>query len=242
MPLEPEFLPCGDTGLTVQLGDRIDRDLSLQVVRLGALIQRADLAGVVETVPTYRSLLIHYDPLITSQADLISGVHPLLASLDTDRQATVRHWRIPVCFEDEDMAPDLDHVASWAGIGKGDVVAAITARPLHVYMLGFAPGQPYMGDLLESLAIPRRENPVPRVPAGSVLIATGMAVIYPIANPTGWHVVGRTPARIFDPEASSPALFAAGDAVSLEAVGASEYAEVETRLTEGGRNVLLVNP
>lgn len=242
MAQDAEFLPCGDTGLAVQLGDRIDRNLSLQVVRLRNLVDSAGLPGVVETVPTFRSLLIHYDPLKTAQAELVGAVRPILASLDVEVPTAGRHWRIPVCFQGEEFAPDLAHVADWAGMPAGGLVEAITARPLHVYMLGFAPGQPYMGDLPERLAIPRREIPVPRAPAGSVLIATGMAAVYPIANPTGWHVVGRTPARIFEPTASPPALFAAGDSVSLEAVGASEYDDIDARIAECGRDILRAAP
>ncbi len=242
MDEEIQFLPSGDTGLTVQFGDRIDRQLSRRVVRFRSALEAAALPGVVETVPTYRSLLIHYDPLETTQARLIEEIGPVLRS-DTGRdQAEARAWHLPVCFDAPGCAPDLDHVAAWAGLGTEEVVDALTAIPFHVYMLGFAPGQPYMGDLPESLAIPRREDPIPRIAAGSVVIATGMAVIYPIPNPTGWHVVGRTPATLFDPSLAAPALLRAGDRVTLHRVGAQEYEGIAARLASGDRSELLGPP
>lgn len=233
METSVEFLPSGDTGLTVQFGHSIDRALSHRVVRLRAEIDAAQLTGVLETVPTYRSLTIHYDPRQTTQSAIIEALQPLIAAPGATSAAPGAHWRLPVCF-DGDFAPDLLHVADWTRRAPEAVIEAMTAEPLYVYMIGFAPGQPYMGDLPDALAIPRRENPVARVPAGSVLIATGKSVIYPIANPTGWYVVGRTPAPIFDPAWKQPALLSAGDTVSLSRVDADEFGEIETQVRAGG--------
>ncbi|MCG8667784.1 MAG: allophanate hydrolase subunit 1, partial [Pseudomonadales bacterium] len=214
MTAEVTFLPCGDTGLSVQLGHVIDRDLSHRIVRLGRAVVGADIPGIVEAVPTYCSLLVHYDPLVATRADLIDRIRPMIGALDEGGPSGGTAWRLPVCFDGPDYAPDLPVVADWAGMTVDEVVSDMTAAPLYVYMIGFAPGQPYLGDLPDRMAIPRREDPVSGVAAGCVVVATGKAVIYSIGNPTGWYVVGRTPAQLFDPAQSSPSLLAAGDSVS----------------------------
>ena len=233
-----EFLPCGDTGLAVQFGHSIDRDLSRRVVTLGKAVSQAGIEGVLDAVPTYRSLLIHFDPLVTSHAELVAKLDGYLDSSDDAGMAEGSRWHLPVCFDGEDMAGDLPAVAAWAGIGPEEVIGDLVANPLYVYMIGFAPGQPYIGDLPERIAIPRRENPVPRVAAGSVVIATGKAVIYSIDNPTGWYVVGRTPVSLFDKTRSPPGLLSAGDSVTFYPVGREAFCSLEARLSNGDRSFL----
>ena len=238
MSLDIDFRPSGDTGLTVQFEHADERGLSQRVVRLGTAVDKAGIPGVIEAVPTYRSLLIHYDPMSTSQAVLVDSLKALIGSLDDADRDEGTAWRLPVCFDGADNAPDLASVADWAGLSTDEVVDAITAKPLYVYMIGFAPGQPYLGDLPDRLAIPRRENPVARIPAGSVVVATGKAVIYPFDNPTGWHVVGRTPARLFDAGRIPPALLTAGDTVSFYRVTAGQYEAIEKELSAGDPSAL----
>lgn len=227
------YLPSGDTALTVEFGDGIDRDLSRQVLQWRAIVDDAALPGVVETVPTYRSLMIHYDPLATSQADVIEAVTPLLNGARDKAMEPSAHWRFPFCCDGEDFAPDLNGVAEASRMSAEEIAEVMTTTAFYVYMLGFAPGQPYMGDLPERLAIPRRKNPITGVPAGSVVTATGLAIIYPVPNPTGWHVIGRTPVRLFDPHGARPALLSAGDRVSFHRVTREEYAELAARIDAG---------
>jgi inhibitor of KinA len=226
------FLPSGDCGLTIEFGLEIDRDLSRQIMALRAAVEEAGFEGIVETVPTYRSLLVHYDPLRTSQADLIAVIEPLVAGLGDHPVSQARHWTLPICFE-ADFAPDLDDVAQQTGIEREAVIAMLTATEHFIYMLGFAPGLPYMGDLPQALSIPRREVPIPRAEKGSVLIATGLTIIYPVANPTGWHVVGRTPVPIFDVHKEDPVLFSPGDFVCFERVGLKDFEAIEQTVARG---------
>ncbi|NQU56691.1 MAG: 5-oxoprolinase subunit PxpB [Rhodospirillales bacterium] len=231
--MEPLFLPCGDTGLTVQFGDGIERDLNRRVLRICAAVDAAGLPGIVETVPTYRSLTIHYDPLLTSQADIIEALEPLLEPTPDDRAATGKCWRIPVCFDGEEFAPDMAHVTEWAKMTPDAVIDIMTSVTHYVYMIGFAPGLPYMGDLPESLAIPRRKDPRPGVPAGGVLIATGLTVIYPVTNATGWHMIGRTPVPLFDVSADDPLLLTPGDTMTLFRINEAEFRTIEERVQAG---------
>lgn len=227
-----EFLPSGDTALVVQFGDRIDRALSEAVLRLDANLAEAALPGVVETVPTFRSLLVHYDPLHTSAEALIRAIEALL---DRPRQLhrAAKLWHIPVCYEG-DYAPDLAEVAKASGLGPEEVVALHSVTRYHVYMIGFLPGYPYMGDLPEPLRLPRRVDPRVRVPPGSVAIATAMTAVYPFESPGGWHLIGATPVRLFDPQRDPPALLAPGDGVRFEPIGPDRFAELRAD-DEAGR-------
>src|SRR5246127_1454314 len=233
--MKVRFLSAGDRALVVEFGDRIDRALSNDVLRLDASLRSSALPGVVETVPTFRSLMVHYDPLVTSRAELKNAIVGRL-----DRQAkpcgSATLWRVPVCYEGE-YAPDLVEVARLTGLTPGDVAALHNGVRYHVYMLGFLPGFPYMGDLPPQLALPRRADPRVRVPAGSVSIATNLTAIYPYESPGGWHLIGTTPIRLFDPEGTPPALFAPGDAVQCEPVDPAAFASIKTAVDGGAYQI-----
>ena len=218
------FLSAGDRALVVEFGDRIDRELSADVLRLGAIIGSSALDGVVETVPTFRSLTVYYDPLVTTRAKLQPAIAGLLEG-EHRPQASASLWRVPACYEGE-FAPDLDDVACLTGLTRGDIVALHSSTRFHVYMLGFLPGFPYMGDLPEVLALPRRANPRTRVPAGSISIAMTLSAIYPYESPGGWHLIGATPVRLFDARQASPALFNPGDAISFEPIDPDRFAAI----------------
>jgi inhibitor of KinA len=218
------FLSVGDRALTIEFGDAIDRGLSGEVLRLDRALRRAPPAGVVETVPTFRSLTVHYDSLGTSRADLERAITALF-----DRGAaadeSARLWRIPVCYAGE-LAPDLAEVARLTGLTPAEVARLHSGVRYHVYMLGFLPGFPYMGDLPAQLALPRRADPRVRVPAGAVSIATTLSAIYPYESPGGWHLIGATPLRFFDPRREPPALLAAGDAVLFDPIDEDAFAAI----------------
>ena len=218
------FLSAGDRALVVEFGDRVDRGLSERVLRLDAIIRSNPLVGIVETVPTFRSLTVYYDPLLTSRAELQCAIGALLDVEDRPRSGA-RLWHVPVCYEAE-FAPDMAEVVRLTGLTPREVVALHSGTRFHVYMLGFLPGFPYMGDLPPRLALPRRADPRLRVPAGSISIATSLTAIYPYGSPGGWHLIGATPIRMFDPERPSPALFAAGDAISFQPIDAAAFASI----------------
>lgn len=229
--MKVRFLAAGDRALVVEFGDRIDRALSAEVLRLNASLRSSGLVGIVETVPTFRSLMVHYDPLVTTRANLERGIASLL-----DRQPGSRStgtlWRVPVCYDGE-FAPDLAEVAHLTGLSPGEVIALHSGTRYHVYMLGFLPGFPYMGDLPARLALPRRADPRVRVPAGSIAIATTLTAIYPYESPGGWHLIGATPIRLFDPERAQPALFAPGDVVQCEPVDPLAFASIKKAVYSG---------
>ena len=229
------FLSSGDAALVVEFGDRIERRLSEEVLRLAAQIRRAALAGIVETVPTLRSLMVHYDPLKTSAAKLKRAIEALMGAKGRLEQEA-RLWRVPVCYEGE-FAPDLAYVAKETRLAAEEVVTLHAGQRYHVYMIGFLPGLPYMGDLPERLVLPRRVDPRVRLPPGSVAIATTMTIIYPLECPGGWHIIGATPVRLFDAQLPAPALLAPGDAVEFEAIDKRSFAKVRAAVERGDYQV-----
>lgn len=215
------FLPSGDTAIVVEFGDRIDHELNAQVLRLSALVRAKSIPGVVETLPTFRSLLVHYDPLVTDNASVVAVIERLLPHSHGAAERS-QVWRIPACYEGS-HAPDLEDVAKRTGLNADEIVRLHSGTRFHVYMVGFSPGFPYLGDLPDSLVLPRRKDPRVRVPAGSIAIATSMTAIYPIESPGGWHLIGATPVRLFDARWPRPALLRPGDSVSFDPVNAREF-------------------
>jgi inhibitor of KinA len=218
------FLSAGDRALIVEFGHDIDRALSERVLGLDSVIAANSPRGVVETVPTFRSLMVYYDPLLTSRKQLEAAIAALLDP-KKGRRSGASLWRVPVCYEGE-FAPDLAEVARLTGLTECKVVALHSGTRFHVYMLGFLPGFPYMGDLPDELSLPRRADPRLRVPAGSISIATSLTAIYPYESPGGWHLIGATPIRLFDPESARPALFAPGDAVVFDPIDAAAFTSI----------------
>jgi inhibitor of KinA len=218
------FLSAGDRALVVEFGDRVDRTLSKDVLRLNATIRSRVLDGVIETVPTFRSLMIYFDPLVITRGKLERSIEELLGD-DSGSQVDARFWRIPVCYEGE-LAPDLAEVAQLTGLTPSDVVALHSGTIYHVYMLGFLPGFPYLGDLPAALSLPRRADPRVRVPPGSIAIATSLSAMYPYESPGGWHLIGTTPLRLFDLNRPKPALLASGDAVLFQPVDRARYERI----------------
>ncbi|HWK45878.1 MAG TPA: 5-oxoprolinase subunit PxpB [Stellaceae bacterium] len=223
------FLPAGDTAVVVEFGSIIDPAINAEVRALDAALRADPPSGVIETVPTFRSLLVHYDPLRTSQADLVERIG-LLLSRPSAAPKTGRAWRLPACYEAE-FALDVDHVAEAKGLSAAEVIARHAATEFTVYMLGFLPGFIFLGGLPEALGMPRRTEPRIRVPAGSIAIAMSLSCIYPVVTPGGWHILGRSPVRLFDPRrVQEPTLIAPGDRVGFATVGRAEYDRIATAI------------
>lgn len=206
------FLDCGESCLVVELGDAIDRAVNRRVQALGLALEQAVVKGVLEVVPTYRSLAIYYDPLAISPDILRQQVGALYGLLRDHGDLVPRVVEIPTVYGGV-YGPDLEFVARHSGLSCDEVVH-IHSEPLyHVYMLGFMAGFPYLGDLAERLAVPRLATPRLRVPSGSVGIGGRQTGIYPIESPGGWRIIGQTPMRLFDPSAEMPTLLLPGDTV-----------------------------
>jgi KipI family sensor histidine kinase inhibitor len=228
---QPRFLAAGDTALVVEFGDRVDAHLSALVLALGQKLEASRLAGIVEVVPTFRSLMVHYDPQQLSHADLQRAIAPLLQGLEAAEIAG-RRWRIPACY-DASLGLDLVDVAQRTGFSVGHIVEQHSSTSQLVYMMGFLPGLPYLGGLPDEFALPRRENPRVKVPPGSVAVAMAMTVIYPQESPGGWHILARTPAPLWDMRNTPPSLLAAGDRVTFAPMSLREYEQLSAKAAAG---------
>ena len=215
------FLDSGDTAMVVEFGYEIDRAVSGQVLVLAERIAEAGIAGVIETVPTFRSLMVHYDPVRIARADLERRIAPLTEAL-APRAGIGRLWRLPACYEPA-VGPDVADVAGLTGLTPAQVIECHSAEIYHVYMVGFLPGFPYMGDLPKPLQLSRRDNPRVVVPSGSIAIAGAMTGVYTLESPGGWHLLGRTPVAIWDLRREPPVLLAPGDKVKFEPVSLVLY-------------------
>jgi KipI family sensor histidine kinase inhibitor len=239
MQAQPEykFLPAGDTALVVEFGDRVDRSSSAHVVALAEKLRGLAVPGVVELVPTFRSLMVHYDPVRLPQSELRERVAPLIGGIAASEQAG-RHWRLPVCY-DERLGPDLVDVARRTGLAVPQVIERHSGVTHHVYMMGFLPGLPYLGGLPSEFDLPRRENPRLKVPRGAVAVAMAMTVIYPLESPGGWHILGLTPVPLWDLRRDPPALLDAGDKVTFAPMSLGEY---EALLAKAAAGTLALAP
>ncbi|MDQ0510119.1 5-oxoprolinase subunit PxpB [Ancylobacter amanitiformis] len=225
------FLDLGDTAFAVEFGTVIAPEINALVHRTAALLAAHPPEGMVETVPTFRSLLVHYDPRRTCAAALQES----LAALDIGEarvEAPARVWRIPVLYGGE-AGPDLGDVARATGLGEDEVIARHAGTVYRVYVQGFLPGFAYLGDLPAELDLPRLTSPRVRVPAGSVAIAQRMTGIYPVESPGGWRLIGHTPLRFFDPARAPPTLFTPGDGVRFVPAGPDEHAAIRAAVARG---------
>lgn len=230
------ILDLGDAALTVEFGDAIDPALQARVNALDVAIERAraagQLGGVIETVPTFRSLTVVYDPLLTRRATLEAALSELIDAADHAPVGDGRHWRLPACYGGA-FGPDLADVAAATNLTPEAVIDAHSATEYVVYMLGFLPGFPFMGDVPAALQLPRRSEPRLRVPPGSIAIANGLTAIYPWESPGGWHLLGRCPVPLFDATRDAPALLAAGDRVRFTPVSVDEFDRLDAELKAG---------
>jgi inhibitor of KinA len=229
--IAPRFLSAGETALIVEYGRTIDPLIHDRVMALDAAISAAPVEGIVETVPTYRSLMIHFDPRATTPEALIQK----LAVLDTTRKpgtGKARRWRIPVCY-DPSLAEDMAEVSASLHLPQERIAALHAGTTYRVYMYGFAPGFTFLGGLPDELAISRRATPRLPAPQGSLLIAGGQALITTIAMPTGWYVIGQTPVRMFDPSRARPFLVDVGDEIIFEPIDLTSFEPLRRAAEEG---------
>jgi inhibitor of KinA len=221
---QPRFRLSGDRGLLVELGQAIDLETNARVRAAAADLEKHAYPGIVEVIPAYCSILIIYEPQRIELADLKETVrkHTTL-TFDSNASVSGRTVEIPVCYGG-DFGPDIEAVARHNGLSVQEVITIHTATSYPIYMLGFAPGFPYLGGLDQRLHTPRLETPRARVEAGSVGIANAQTGIYPLPSPGGWQLIGRTPLRLFAPEMDDPVpYYRPGDRLQFVSISRQEF-------------------
>lgn len=221
------FVPAGDAALLIELPGGLDRRTSARAVALAQSVGARCGDRLLDVVVGYGSVTLYFDPLAVDPAWLEAEVLAVAGSLPGEAATEGRLLDVPVCYGGE-YGPDLADVAAQAQMSEEDVVTMHARVTYHVYMVGFIPGFAYMASVDPRIALPRRATPRERVPAGSVAIAAGQTGIYPMETPGGWHLIGRTHLRPYDPERAEPFLFRPGDQVRFHAVDRLAF-EMERR-------------
>ena len=227
----PRIVPCGDAAILVEFGHRIDDGINRRVIALDKAVGREKLPGVIESVPTYRSLMVHLDPLAADHVHLLAILRRLASETEVFFDAG-RRWKVPVLYGGR-HGEDLDWLASSRGMSPELFVELHAAPNYRVHMVGFMPGFTYLGGLDPRLATPRR--PVPRsvIPGGSISIGGAQSAIGSNPSPSGWHLIGRTPVRCYDPERSPKFLFEAGDEVIFEPIRPGDWDPLAEQAASG---------
>ena len=216
------LLPLGDAALTVEFGNEIDPTLNGKVIAFAETVRAQTWEGVLDVVPTYRSVTIHVDPLCLDLNTLTDRLLQLPPTVSHHSTSSGTHRTIPVLYGGE-WGPDLEDVAAFAKMSVAEVIRLHASVLYRVYMLGFSPGFPYLGPVPEPLTMPRLATPRTTVPAGSVGIAGKQTGIYPTSTPGGWRLIGRTPVALYRPNGSKPFLLNPGDVVRFEPIGPQEF-------------------
>ena len=219
---EVRFLTCGDCAVTVAFPQEIREETNRRIRFLAAEIQNAGIRGLQETVPTFCSLTVYFEPLVLPRRKLERLILRLLASYREGEAGQKRVFRIPVCYE-EAFAPDMEDVCRLTGLTRQQVIALHSGTDYLIYMLGFLPGFPYLGGMDPRLEVPRLDSPRTRILPGAVGIGGKQTGIYPLASPGGWRLIGRTPAVLYDPHRENPILYQAGDYIRFCPITGEEF-------------------
>lgn len=222
----------GDRGIRIQLGDTISEETNKKIRDLSSLLETEKIPGVIEWIPTYTAVSIYYDPSLISYDSLESRMKSLYEKSSQIELPPAEVITIPVCYGGE-YGPDLEVVAEHNGLTVEEVISIHTSTDYLIYMMGFAPGFPYLGGMSEKIATPRLASPRMKIPAGSTGIAGSQTGIYPMESPGGWQIIGRTPVKLYDPNRNPHILPKAGNYIRFSQVSEKEYADIKRGITEG---------
>jgi KipI family sensor histidine kinase inhibitor len=229
---EPRLLPCGDLAVSVELGDEIGREVNARVLALEYLLRQRGVAGITETVPSFRSLLVYYDPLVVGFDELADRLRALAAEARADVLPPARTVELPCCYGGE-LGFELEGAAARLGLDPDEVVRVHAGADYFVDFVGFTPGLPYLSGMPQRIHIPRLETPRVKTPPGSVSLGGMQCCIYSVESPGGFWVVGRTPVRLYDPSAPDPILLRAGDHVRFRPIDRAEFDAIAEAVAAG---------
>ena len=226
------FLPAGDKAVSIELGGSISPEINRKVRALLLAIEKESMSEVIDLVPTYRSILAYYDPLRITLSELEERLSVLEQRLDEAPGKPPKVIEIPTMYGGE-YGPDLDYVAQHNGLTPEQVMQVHSDINYQVYMMGFTPGFPYLGEVSEKIATPRLQTPRTAIPAGSVGIAERQTGVYPTESPGGWRIIGRTPIQLFDARRDPPAVVEVGDHVRFTPITEDTFQDIERQVRAG---------
>jgi len=227
-----KYLLAGDRALVIEFGDSIEEQINSKIRSLTLAMASEGIIGIIETIPTYRSLMVIYEPMLIQLDELIDKVKSIESKMDEMKLPDAKVIQIPTLYGGE-YGPDIDFVAEHNKISSDEVIKIHTSMEYLIYMIGFTPGFPYLGGMNDKIATPRLQSPRGKIPAGSVGIADKQTGIYPIESPGGWQLIGRTPVKLYDSCRKEPVLLNAGDYIKFVQIDEKQYKDIEALEREG---------
>ena len=235
MAVDAKIVQASEDSLQIQFEQKICPEVNSRIsafVKTFEYIAK-DIAGVLEVLPTYCSVSIYFDAAICQISLLKDLAQKALQKSEeekTESTDSARTITIPVCYEDQEFAPDLEKVALHAKLSKEEVIKLHSSSDYLIYMMGFLPGFPYLGGMNPQLETPRLETPRTKIPAGSVAIGGAQTGLYPVESPGGWNIIGRTPLRLFDVKRKPFFLYEAGDKIRFLPITREEFENFDESL------------
>lgn len=227
-----KYLVSGDSAITMEFGNSITDEINRKIRAVTLSIEKSNIKGIIELVPTYRSLMVHYDPLLLKYEELLEILKDLEKKIDIIELPAPEVIEIPTLYGGE-YGPDIENVAKHNNLTVEEVIKIHASQEYLIYMLGFTPGFPYLGGMDKRIATPRLQSPRTKIPGGSVGIAGEQTGIYPIDSPGGWQLIGRTPLDLFAPNSEEPILLKAGNYISFTSINEDEYEKILEQLQKG---------
>ncbi len=236
MPADHPYtiFPLGDAALTIDFGNIIDENINQKVHNIFRQLKSFSFSGITDVVPAYASLTIHYNIAAIQKFDnksafetVLNYINIVLKENQTCESVPSKIIKVPVCYS-EKYAPDIIDIVEMRKISVEEIIYLHTSKSYHVFMVGFLPGFPYLGEVDEKLVVSRKQVPRTYVPSGSVGIAGKQTGIYPFSSPGGWQIIGRTPIKLFDKQKDNPVLFNAGDKVEFYSITEDEFQNYQT--------------
>ncbi len=237
--MEFRLRPLGDNAVIVELGTEINVETQQKIKEITSFFDENNFEWLIEYVPAFTTITLFYDPInlidVFNKKNkqlpyqlVCEKLETIFTRLQTQQSFQSRVVEIPVCYGGE-YGPDLEYVATHNNLTPEEVIAIHSSGDYLVYMIGFAPGFPYIGGMSEKIATPRRSSPRLKIPEGSVGIAGAQTGVYPIETPGGWQLIGKTPLKLFRPKEDSPSLLQAGDKIQFKPITQEDFKEWEAK-------------
>lgn len=230
--MDIKLMPAGDSALVVEFGDKIDENVNAHVHALARKIEEQHIEGIVEVVPTFRSVLVQYDVFVCSYSKISDMILGLADHLDGFDKTTKKIVKIPCCYGAR-FGLDLADMEKLTGLDRDEIIAIHSATDYKIYMLGFLPGFVYLGGLDKRIEVPRLKTPRVKIRKGAVGIGGNQTGIYPMDSPGGWRLMGATPIDLYDENREPPILLAAGEYIRFVPISILDYYDIRQEILKG---------